>query len=83
MKKIIVLCMAIIANNSEIVYSQNNCFSMENYPTIDWSGIHDSAGTNEALESYEKATVDYFNSMINCPIPIINAISVDGDTISK
>jgi peroxiredoxin len=64
-------------------YSQQNCWSMENYPSIDPVALQDSTQVYKVLVEWEQKYKLFYDKMLDCPMPTINEITLKGDSITN
>jgi thiol-disulfide isomerase/thioredoxin len=83
MIRFFIIAVFAIVLNSEATFSQNDCFSMQSYPFLDLSTIHDSTDYAKDMDWLFRAQDLYYESMFNCKMPAINVITVDGDSITN
>lgn len=69
--------------NPVSTFSQNDCFSMVNYPFIDFSQKPDSSEFAKELVEQDEALQIFYKNMINCNMPELNVVTVDGDSITN
>ena len=83
MKINILLAIIVFMLNFETSFSQKDCFSMDNYPFIVCSQRFDSSEFAKELDGQYEALQVFYKNMINCKMPELNVVTVDGDSITN
>ena len=67
----------------KVSYSQNDCWSLEKFPRLDMQLLLDSVKGQKEMDNYDAAIDKYYESMLNCRMPKIDTLTLDGDSISN
>ncbi len=67
----------------KISYSQDDCWSLEKFPRMDMQLLIDSVKGPKELDNYEIAIDKYYESMLNCKMPKLDAVTLHGDSITN
>lgn len=79
MKKTIILISILLATAT--VHAQKNCFSHDGFPSIE--DYPDSIDMEKKLNMLVTDVDAYFDNMVNCDMPEINLVTINGDSVTN